>query len=194
MSVDINTPSEALAVARGTKTNVVGACQAYVRGYFNAPSAGDFDGDGAADAEDGWKTEPFSAKHTDRTGRVGYPAAFLGGSHDNGHRAIFCAPGRVRSTDFSSVTLRYTPGVVGEGTLAEVEAAMKVDYAGWSDTIDGFDIPKDEMTRGYRIDKSIATLRRAARHAKNGSLRQGRINRALDILRRLPLHVKKTPH
>lgn len=186
----INTPSEALAVARGIKVNKVGLCQAYVHGYYNAPAAGDFDGDGAADAEDGWKSEPQSARHTDRTGRVGYPASFLGGSHDNGHRAIFCGPGRVRSTDFSSVTRRYTPGVVGEGTVAEVEAAMGVTYVGWSETIDGVEIPKDEMTRGARVDESIKLLRRAARHSKNGSLRQGRLNRALDVLRSIPLHIK----
>lgn len=190
----INTPSEALAVARATKVNKVGFCQMYVTGYYNALAAGDFDGDGAADAEDGWKKEPGSARHTDRQGRVGYPAAFLGGSHDNGHRAIFCGPGRVRSTDFSSVTKRYTPGVVGEGTVAEVEAAMGVTYVGWSETINGQEIPHDVRTRGEAVDEAIRKLRRAEKRSKEGSLRQGRINRALDILRRIPLHIKRTPN
>lgn len=140
----IRTPKQALAVADDTHTNVPGTCQLKVRGYFNAPSAGDFDGDGSADAEDGWKSEPAWARHPgDRNPPLGYPVSFSGGSHDNGHRAISRGNGILRSTDFDGVTKRYRAGVVGNGTIAEVERAMGVTYLGWSTTIDGQPIPHD---------------------------------------------------
>lgn len=169
----INTPSQALAVANQVHHNVPGACQAYTRGYYNAPSAGDFDGDGAADAEDGWKKEPLVARHSDRVGRKGYPASFLGGSHDNGHRAIFVNPGIVRSTDFNGVTKRYDAGNVGNGTVAQVEAAMNVTYTGWSETIDGFPIPLDKKSEptkprrpGKVIGHRVKEMRRLSQHVK----------------------------
>lgn len=143
----IRTPSQALAVADATHTNVPGTCQFKVRGYFNAPSAGDFDGDGAADAEDGWKSEPAWARHPgDRHPPRGYPVAFSGGSRDHGHRAISRGNGILRSTDFDGATKRYRAGVVGNGTIAEVERAMGVTYLGWSKTIDGQPIPPDATT------------------------------------------------
>lgn len=160
----INTPSQARAIAMQQKTNIPGTCQANTRAYYNAPSAGDFDGDGAADAEDGWKKEPQSARRFDKTGRVGYPASFLGGSHDNGHRAIFVFPGILRSTDFDGVTKRYRAGVMGNGTVDQVAAAMNVEWAGWSKTIDGVEIPPDKPK--VRLGKRVLEMRRLAKHVK----------------------------
>lgn len=186
----VNTPLEAVKAARAQHTNIVGTCQATVRTWLDAPSAGDFDGDGAADAEDGWKTEPISARHFDEKGSPGHPAAFLGGSHDNGHRALFVEPFILRSTDFDSATKRYSPGVVGEGTVREVAQAMGVLYAGWSDTIDGEVIPAQPMTRGWRVDAAIIKIRRARNHAKNGSARKAALQKTLDLLVKLPQRPK----
>jgi hypothetical protein len=143
----VATREEAARRAEATKTNVPGTCQLVTRGYFLAPSAGDFDGDGRADAEDGWKHEPIHARHFDRNPPRGVPVSFLGGSHDDGHRAISIGgPAPVRSTDFNGVTKRYQAGVVGNGTIDEVARAMGVTYAGWSDTIDGILIPDPKPT------------------------------------------------
>lgn len=183
----IRTAQEALADANSKHTNVVGACQAETRAYYLAPSVGDFDGDGAADAEDGWKSEPADAKRFDRRGRAGYPASFLGGSHDNGHRAIFVSPGVVRSTDFDGVTKRYRAGVRGNGTLAEVEAAMNVTYAGWSLTIDGVRIPDPKskpLSRGWRVEKANRLVNHA--HRKPGTKRAAILTRIAALLHKVP--------
>ena len=192
----IRTALEAVAVARAKKTNVPGSCQATVRSYYQALSVGDFDGDGAADAEDGWKSEPESARRFDKTGRVGYPASFLGGRLDNGHRAIFVAPGIVRSTDFNGLTKRYDPGTMGNGTVDEVARAMTapghtpVTYAGWSLTIDGQQIPAGTkptvLTKGWRVDKAEKLLRHA--HAKAGTKRASLLERIAKLLGQIPSH------
>lgn len=140
----IRTPSQALVVATGTRVNREGFCQQVTRGYYLAPSAGDVDGDGDADAYDGWLSEPKATRHAgDRNPPAGYPVSFKGGSKGHGHRAISLGGGRIRSTDFDGLRKVYRAGVLGNGTIAEVEAAMGVTYLGWSETIDGVSIPKD---------------------------------------------------
>ena len=57
---------EAVQAALADQFNTPRYCQLVTRTWFNAPSVGDFDGDKAADAEDGWKREPASAKRFDR--------------------------------------------------------------------------------------------------------------------------------
>lgn len=190
----IRTAREALKAANAKMFNVVGSCQATTREYYLAPSVGDFDGDGAADAEDGWKSEPQSARRFDRTGRVGYPASFLGGRNDFGHRAIFVAPGVVRSTDFNGVTKRYSPGVMGNGTVDEVARAMTspghtpVTYAGWSLTIDGRQIPSGVkpqiFTKGWRVEKAESLLRHAVR--KPGTKRAALLQQIAKLLAQVP--------
>lgn len=136
--VTIRTAEQAAEVARNTKTNTEGMCQQVTRGYYLAPSAGDRDGDGDADAYDGWLSEPLSARHPgDRNPPLGYPVSFKGGRTGHGHRAISFGRGLIRSTDFDTATKRYKAGVVGTGTIAEVERAMGVTYLGWSKTITG---------------------------------------------------------
>lgn len=190
----IRTAREALQAANDKKTNVPNTCQATVRGYYLAPSVGDFDGDGASDAEDGGKSEPESARRFDRTGRVGYPATFFGGRLDNGHRAIFVAPGIVRSTDFNGVTKRYDPGVMGNGTVAQVEAAMTspghtpVKFAFWSTTIDGQPIPSGirpkPMTKGWRVEKSERLIKHA--ESRPGTKRARLLRRISNLFDRVP--------
>lgn len=128
--------------AEASRTNKPGRCQEWTREIFDAPSVGDYDGDGRADAEDGWKSEPAQYRHPgDRNPPRGVPVSFLGGRNDDGHRAASIGGGLIRSTDFDTITRRYKAGTVGTGTIAEVERAMGVTYAGWSDTIDGHLIP-----------------------------------------------------
>lgn len=171
--MSINTRAQALAKANRTKTNAVGACQKVTRGYFNAPSAGDRDHDGDADAYDGWLSEPVSKRHLDRNPPAGVPVAFKGGSKGYGHRAISLGGGHVRSTDFNGLTKRYQAGVVGNGTIAEVERAMGVRYLGWSETIDGQVIPEPpkpiKTSRGKHVDAAIISLSKATATGKRGS-------------------------
>jgi hypothetical protein len=164
--MQLRTPKQALAVADSRSTNIPGACQAETRDYYGAPSVGDFDGDGAADAEDGWKSEPVTAKRFDRNPPLGYPVAFLGGRNDNGHRAISRGHGMIRSTDFDETTRRYRAGVRGNGTIEEIERAMGVKYVGWSKTIDGIPIPPDPKPPkklGWRVKKAKELLKDAKR-------------------------------
>jgi hypothetical protein len=126
---------EAAKVAEADEHNIPYACQLQTREWFDAPSAGDVDGDGAADAEDGWKREPASAKRFDRNPPRGTPVTWLGGSKDNGHRAMSLGNGRIRSTDAGGT------GRIKTVDLDWVERNWGLSYAGWSTTINGYEIP-----------------------------------------------------
>lgn len=178
---------DALAEAMNTTTNVPGTCQKVTRGWFNAPSAGDQDGDGDADAVDGWKSEPISARRTDRTPPKGFPVAFSGGSRGFGHRAITRDDnGGLRSTDMKDG--QYTPGVTGNCTIADIEREMRVTYLGWSTTIDGFAIPVEnpEPVKPTLVMLARRYLTRAMQRAKKkgNTERAAKIQKALDILPR----------
>jgi hypothetical protein len=144
----IRTSSKAIEAAKGQTRNVPGTCQLNVRTWFNAPSAGDQDGDGDADAVDGWKSEPLKARHVgDRNPPRGKPLAFKGGRKGYGHRAL-SGVRSVFSTDMYNNRYRsgYTSRVTGTTTsdaIAKIERSMGVTYVGWSDTIDGYPIPKE---------------------------------------------------
>jgi hypothetical protein len=185
----MRTPHQALAVSMLTKTNVPGTCQFVTRGWLDAPSAGDFDADGAADAEDGWKKEPASAKRFDRNPPAGYPVAYLGGSKDNGHRAI--SAGRINGVTHIRSTDAGGPGRVATVPLDFPEKNWGLKYAGWSKTMDGVPIPPDKHTRGFHIDRSLRQLIRAERHAPQHSLRHSKIQRAIAVLKSLPQRLKK---
>lgn len=167
--------------ANESKTNAPGTCQLWTRTICGAPSAGDQDHDGDADAVDGWLSEPSAFRHPgDRKPPAGVPIAFSGGSKGFGHRAISLGKGLVRSTDMENG--HYKPGVVGTCTIAQIEASMGVRYLGWSETITGLTIPKPESTsRGRRVDGAIKKLERA-----KGSGRRSRlIDKALAILKKI---------
>lgn len=143
----IRTGTQALAVAKGQTRNVPGYCQKVVRGWFNAPSVGDRDGDKDADARDGWLSEPRSARHFDRNPPKGRPLYFKGGRNGYGHRALSAARS-VFSTDMYNNRYRagYTSRVTGTSisdAISKIERAMGVEYVGWSDTISGFPIPPE---------------------------------------------------
>jgi GH25 family lysozyme M1 (1,4-beta-N-acetylmuramidase) len=124
--------------AEAKKTNVPNTCQNVTWNYYDSHAVGDFDGDGSADAEDGWKSEPASARHTDRNPPRGKPVSYGGGSHDNGHRAISLGNGKIRTTDFRVVN---GVGMMGTVDLDWPEKTWGLTYLGWSDTIDGELIP-----------------------------------------------------
>lgn len=136
----IRNREQAARAAEAAKTNVPGTCQLWTRNMFNAPSAGDRDGDGDADAVDGWKSEPESKRHTSRKPPRGTPVAWSGGSKGYGHRAVSLGPVKgvymIRSTDAG-----------GSGKIATVpldwfEKNWGMKYLGWSDSITGYPIPK----------------------------------------------------
>ena len=138
----VRSSKDAMAAALKDKTNTPGMCQAVTRAWFAAGSVGDQDKDGDADAVDGWKSEPASAKHNgDRKPPPGKPLAFSGGSKGHGHRCISWTDGKTRSTDMQNG--RYASGIVGFATIEEIEKAMGVKYLGWSETISGQKIPAE---------------------------------------------------
>jgi hypothetical protein len=132
--------------AEAATTNVPDTCQLWTRSMFGVPSVGDFDGDGAADAEDGWKSELTQHRHDgDRRPPRGVPVSYLGGSKDNGHRAVSLGPingtWMIRSTDAG-----------GSGHIATVplnwpERVWGLQYVGWSETCDGVLIPVAEAPK-----------------------------------------------
>jgi hypothetical protein len=171
---------EAVRRANAARTNKVGMCQQWTRDILGAPSAGDRDGDRDADAIDGWQSEPASKRHTDRNPPAGVPVAF---DKKFGHRAVSLGGGKIRSTDMSTKTGRYSPGEVGTVTIEQIENSMGVRYLGWSETITGIPIPDDtkkpapvkKTSRGARVDRAIKSaklvrrdLTKSAKGAKGG--------------------------
>jgi len=128
---------EAVRRALAQDTNVPDTCQLTTRTWCQVRSAGDLDGDGAADAEDGWKSEPAGFRRYDREPLDGAPVSYLGGSRDNGHRAL-AVPGRSRD----GLRLIRSTDAGGRGRVATVDILWPVRewglmYAGWSLTCDG---------------------------------------------------------
>lgn len=126
---------EAAKRAEASRTNVRGMCQQWTRDIFGAPSVGDVDRDGDADAVDGWKSEPVAKRHTDRHPPRGVPVSWAGGRNGHGHRAVSLGNGKIRSTDAG-----------GSGRVATVdlnwpEKTWGLTYLGWSETISGIQIP-----------------------------------------------------
>lgn len=163
-------PEEAVAAALAQTRNVPGTCQYTVRTWLDAPSAGDQDGDGDADAFDGWLSEPRKAQHGgDRNAPTGFPVAWSGGSAGYGHRALSLGKRNgvtmIRSTDAGG------RGVVATVPLSWVEEHWGLHYLGWSETIDGQVIPMPappQPTKPAPIPAAtrVKVIRRAAARAK----------------------------
>lgn len=189
----IRNPEAAAQAALSTHVNVPRMCQAVTRNWFNAPSVGDVDGDGASDAEDGWKSEPLSARHEgDRRPPRGYPVAWGGGSSDNGHRAISLGP-------IDGVWMIRTTDGAGSGRTATVrldfpEKAWGMPYLGWTETISGQKIPPNPVTKPSkpapkptRVSKARALLEDA--HTK--AVKRGQSKRAAALKKALSLVPKR---
>ena len=181
---------EAALRAEKATTFGVGMCQLWTREIFGAPSAGDRDRDGDADALDGWLSEPSAHRHPeDRNPPRGVPVSFNGGSRGFGHRAVSLGNGKIRSTDMSGSY--YTPGRIGTCTIADIEKAMGVRYLGWSNTITGQVIPmppppappKPKVTRGKVVDQLLRRITKA--QAAPGSQREKLLTRAERVLQRI---------
>lgn len=205
----IRTCAEAIHVSLEQHTNIVGTCQANVRGWFNAPSVGDVDHDGDADAVDGWESEPKAYRYPgDRNPPDGVPLSFHGGSRGFGHRAMSGAKsGNVRSTDMNGNS--YQPGVTGSVSastrslaIAIIEHQMGVFYTGWSKTIDGNLIPdfkkvtREEprpQTRGARVDIAYRKMRKARALAieNHDTVKTHLLAVSIAALLRMPTHDKK---
>lgn len=176
---------EAVQAALATTRNVPRTCQLVTRGWFAAPSVGDFDGDGAADAEDGWKHEPAWAKHTDRKPPRGTPVAWGGGSSDNGHRAISLGPVGpngsylIRSTDANGA------GVTATVPLEFPEREWGMPYLGWTETISGIKIPVPAPPAPPKPEKpvknKVTKARRLLREARDWARSKGKKGRAKNI-------------
>lgn len=200
----INSCRQAIAEALQQTRNVPGTCQLTVHGWFNSPSVGDVDGDGDADAKDGWLSEPLKDRVTgDRNPPGGVPLYFSkDGGRGFGHRCMTLRdPGRLRSTDMANN--RYSPGITStvsapttSEAIAILEQAMNITYVGWSKSCDGNIIPDFapkpvEMTRGPRVDKALSRLRRAYANTKKGTLRRRTLRAAIVALLKVPQFPKK---
>jgi len=180
---------DAAQTAENQSKASVGICQLWTRMVYGSVSVGDVDGDGDADAVDGWKSEPKDAQHTNRKPPRGVPVAFSGGSRGFGHRAVSLGGGKIRSTDMSSSG--YSPGNIGTTTISQIERSMNVTYLGWSETIGGVKIPlapkptepKPKTSRGVQVDVAIAALKKAT---TNDPVRAKLKKQALDALLKMP--------
>lgn len=182
MTIATNVQAVENALAR--TRNIVNTCQIVTRGYYGAPSVGDFDGDGASDAEDGWKAEPLKGRHPgDRHVPLGFPVSWGGGTSDHGHRAITVGWDDKRNEPLIRSTDSPSPGVTSTVPLSWIEENWHLSYLGWSETISGILIPKPEKPV-TRVTEARQLLRQAKDLAKEKeqTRRVRRINAALEIL------------
>lgn len=172
--------------ALDSDTNVPGTCQLWTRTIIGVDSAGDQDGDGDADAVDGWKSEPVRFRHRgDRKVPAGMPAFFEGGSNGFGHRCIGLGKKhgwKLRSTDMSGSS--YSPGHVGTCTIEDIERSMGLTYVGWSETMSGVVIPKaPPPTIGEKLEHALDDVQAAK--SRKGTRRRAVIDRVKKLLRSL---------
>lgn len=111
-----------------------GQCMMRNRLLVDAPAIGDYDGDGTADAEDGWKFAKHRHVTSDPTAIPGGVFVWWGGgSRDNGHVA-FTDPvkrGYCWSTDIERT------GYFDLVPIARIRESWRLPLLGWSEDIDG---------------------------------------------------------
>lgn len=110
-----------------------GQCMMRTRELYDAPAIGDYDEDGSADAEDGWKAaklkHPFNGDYNSVP--RGVPFWWSGGSNDNGHVAPTEGAGRCMSTDI------LRTGYYDDVPLALIAQKWGLTPLGWTEDIDG---------------------------------------------------------
>lgn len=126
-----------------------GRCQAFVVvEVFGTGAVGDYDGDRAADAEDGWKKAkdrghvvpiPAGLSTAERSAWIkkipgGYMAYYTGGSADNGHAATTLGGGKLFTTDKTYAS--STQGVCGVVDVTWPETHWGLKFVGYA-TIEG---------------------------------------------------------
>lgn len=125
------------ALATVGRPNTIGMCQQITWGIIGTHPVGDVDGNGRANAVDGWKSEPESARHYDiSTAPPGVPGAWSGGSAGDGHRATSIGNGRFVSSDAP------VKGIMGVVHYSWFEQNWGMKPLGWSDTMSGVRIPE----------------------------------------------------
>ncbi len=108
-------------------------CLIRVRKLYGADAIGDFDGDGSADAEDGWKATKHRHPAPLQLDAIpaGVPLWWGGGSADHGHVAISAGRGMCWSTD-----IRRT-GRFDLVPIAEITREWGLPFLGWTEDING---------------------------------------------------------
>lgn len=170
----VATRQQAVANALASATNVPRYCAQWTRERFLVGALGDYDGDGAADAEDMWKAAKIR-NADDRNPPAGVPVYWGGGSQDNGHIAVSLGGGMIRSTDAAGA------GRVGTVALDFPEKAWGMPYLGWSEDLYGNEIPDPEG------DAARAAARREAKIARKKAKR----SEALALARRLKEQIQR---
>lgn len=177
------TRSEVVAAARASISYTPRMCMQWTRVQAGIPAVGDFDGDGAADAEDGWKAS-INKHPDDRKPPAGTFPWWGGGSQDNGHVNVSLGPDKngvywVRGTDSPKT------GLIGTVPLDWVEKTWGMEYLGWTDAIGNHvvedDTTPESLTRGDLVDGALRKLRKAAEVNKRG--RRKKIQAAIDALK-----------
>jgi cell wall-associated NlpC family hydrolase len=140
MATAPRTREQAVASALASVTNVPRFCARWTRERFGVAALGDFDGDGAADAEDMWKASQI--KHRDdKNPPAGVPVFWGGGSADNGHVAVSLGGGMVRSTDAAG------SGRVGTVSIDFPTRKWGMPYLGWTEDLYGHAIVSEQEVR-----------------------------------------------
>lgn len=114
-----------------------GWCQKFTNEIFQTGAVGDYDGDGAADAVDGWRKAQDRGKvvPADKIGKLSsIPAGVMlywsGGSRGYGHAAVSVGGGNMVSTDLP------TAGVVGKVPIGMAAQRWGLTFLGYV-TVEG---------------------------------------------------------
>lgn len=169
--------------ARG-KSYPAGWCQAFTVGIFGTGGVGDYDGDGAADAEDGWakakrngKVVPASKIKNLNDIPAGYMLYWSGGTRrfrngrwiTFGHAAVSAGKGKTITTDLP------THGKVGTYGISALTKRWGMKFLGYviveGNGHDLRDAPKPAKIRGVQWNVALKTPRhdtkkRVARQVK----------------------------
>lgn len=179
------TRAQAVENAKASKTYPVGMCMKWTRTMLGRPAVGDIDGDGDADAVDGWK----SSKHRhpgDRNPPAGVPVFWEGGRNGYGHVGISLGNRTFRGTDAP------TSGSVGTVGLDWPEQHWGLHYLGWAEDLNGVRIEDDSAPKPIPQTKRYSAIKaaiEALKVARNTAKRQGdtgdrkRIGRRINQMR-----------
>lgn len=179
--------------ARASTHYATRMCMQWTRLMAGQDAVGDFDGDKASDAEDGWKSSK-SQHPGDTKPPEGTMVFWGGGSADNGHAAISLGPDTngnywIRTTDGAGA------GVNGTRLLSYPTTQWGMPYLGWTEGVLDDRIPLDapppkpevKKTRGSLIDGALRKLKKAEGTGK----RRKAINTAIEALESIKLFRKK---
>lgn len=109
-----------------------GDCLIFARTMAGVAAAGDYDGDGDADAYDGWERAKHRHPTTDlQAAPRGSFSWWKGGSKGHGHVVVNVGHGQCWTTDL------HRPGKVDLAQLSEIHAKWGLQYLGWTEDING---------------------------------------------------------